>query len=148
FTARIVAKLRLENSREMLGRMLILHGWFIELNAQDYERATAILEEGSQIGLKLGYKNCAEGLLRLSDVAVQVGDYERGRQLAQQCVDFDKTGEEFWTHTFDLAQLGWIMCLLGNYSEAKDLIQDAIHIAEKYDVPSGLSDARNFLGQI
>jgi LuxR family maltose regulon positive regulatory protein len=47
-----------------------------------------------------------------------------------------------------LAHLGYTQYLLGNYAEAKTLIERAIQIAEKHDVPNGISDARNYLGQV
>ena len=147
-TGRIVAALRRSPVSDLLGRMLIMHGWFIELRSQDYPRAITFLEEGSRITLKFGNLNCMEGLLRLSDVAVKQGNYERARELAQESADLARAGGELWTQTFDLAHLGYVHYLLGNYTEAKMLIQEAIRIAEKYESTTGLSDARNNLGLV
>ena len=48
------------------------------------------MEEGlAMVGRTIGYENAMEGLLRLSDIAMQMGDYERKalEDMAQECVD-------------------------------------------------------------
>jgi predicted ATPase/DNA-binding NarL/FixJ family response regulator len=147
-TARVVARLRRNPGSEMLAWMLIMQGWFVELHSQDYPRAVALLEEGTRLVQNLDSRHQANGLLRLSDVMVQMGDYERARDLAQQSMDYWEDMEEFWTRTFDLSQLGYVHSLLGNYTEAEHLLREALLIAEKYEVPSGISDAKNNLGEV
>jgi len=147
-TKRIVAALRRKPQGELLGRMLIMQGWFAELRSQDYARAITILEEGSRIGLTIGDANYMEGALRLSDIAVQQGNYEEARKFAQECVDFARTESVSWKHTFDMAHLGHVLYLMGEYDEAKKLTLEAINIAATNDVASGLSDARNNLGLV
>jgi predicted ATPase/DNA-binding NarL/FixJ family response regulator len=152
-SGRVVARLRrsadLRHSDSgMLGWMLVMQGWFVELHRQDYPRAIALLEEGTRIVDAIDGRHHADGLLRLSDVMVQMGDYERALDLARKNVDYWKFEDEFWTHTFDLAHLGYVESLLGNYAEAERMIRQALRIAEKYEVPSGISDAKNNLGEV
>lgn len=147
-SAKIVENLRRSPPGETLARMLNTYGWFVELHTQDYSRAIALMEEGWSMARELHYKNSMEALLRLSDVAAQMGNYEHARNLAKQDIELVRTEDESWTHTFDYAQLGYVTYLLGDYHEAKQLIENASRIAEKYDVPTGLSDAQNILGRI
>ena len=146
---RILEMARAGRSYVLLSRMLMAHGWFVELRAQDYPRALSLLEEGMEIGCRLHPMLCMNGLLRLSDVSVQMGEYKKAEQLAQESLDLalqDSRLREMLT--FIYAQLGYVKYLLGDYYAAKDLLHEAIRIAEEYDSPTGVADGKNNLGEI
>ncbi|MHB8627190.1 MAG: helix-turn-helix transcriptional regulator [Aggregatilineales bacterium] len=92
--------------------------------------------------------------LLLSEIAIQVGDYQSAKQLGEECLDIQwqlvQQGDRWgvWDQTFVLANLGRIAGLSGDYVEAKRLLQDAIVAAEKVAAHDGIADARNILGNV
>ena len=146
---RIVAKMRGKPVDRVLGRALVMQGWFILLRSQDATRATPLLEQALRIARQVNAADFMEdSLLRLSDAAVLVGNYEQARQFVQDCLNFKKAWNEHWSHTFEHGQLGYVMFLLGEYQEAKEVLKEAVQSAQKHDIPTGIADGRNYLGQV
>lgn len=129
----------------MLGRMGVFYAWFIELHRQDYARAIPLLQEALMIGQRLSYENFTESQLRLSDIAVQMGDYAEARRLAQACVDYARQHCDGWTTTFDIGHLGYVLYLEGEHTQALALLEEALLIAQASHVLSGIADAQNSL---
>lgn len=125
-------------------------GWFAYFMSQ-YSKAAEIYEESLAIAQQEGDTGMMSyALMRLSEIALQTGNYDKARQLTWESFDYKKQENQqaIWEDTWHFAHLGKIAHLSGDYVEARQLFNKAITAGQNFDVPVGIADAQNFLGNL
>jgi predicted ATPase/DNA-binding NarL/FixJ family response regulator len=146
---RIAAKMSGKALHKILGRALVMQGWFMQLRSQDASRSKMLFEEAYHVAQQVGAEDFMEdSLLRLSDAAILMGNYEEARQLARKSAERRSFWTSDWSITFELSQDGYATFLLGEYQEAKELLKEAVQSALNHDIPTGIADGRNYLGLV
>ncbi len=132
------------SARQVQGRYLLYLG--------HYQEARDILEGLLGIAHERQDSQGLSVCLHLSEVALQMGDYQNAKLFGEEYLAWlrqrEQAGESVWVKTFAFAILGRIAYLSGDYAQARDLLREAIAIAQKFDIPPGIIDARHILGNV
>src|SRR5262249_30760519 len=102
------------------GRALVVslatQGVLVFLGSQQYERATAIFEEALALASQQNDTPwMADCRLHLSEIMIEIGDYDRARQIGLEALaNAHQAGVE-WILTFPITNLGHIAYLMGDF---------------------------------
>ncbi|MFN8418603.1 MAG: AAA family ATPase [Anaerolineae bacterium] len=92
FSAKTVEALRRVPVSEALGSSLMMQAWFVELGSQQHNRSRVLYEEALAAAEHTGDIFLVTAIyMRLSEVEVQLGNYERARELVQRCIELTKS---------------------------------------------------------
>ena len=113
----------------------------------DYEQAQIIFEEVYELSPKTGGDPVII-LLRLSDIALVLGQYEKARAIMEQALEhLEDTGGDQSRMRF-LLTLGDIDVKLGNLDEARSNFSEALELSERLDAHTSGAVARVSLARV
>jgi len=150
FFAKMTAALRDLAPDLALISSLVSQGLLAFLGSPDSVEAIPLIEEALALASqRKSYIWMSDCHLRLSEIMIRQGDYDRARHLALEAIEDIRQAEDgYWGVTFSVAHLGHIAYLMGDYQEAEHRLREAVILAQQHNVPIGVADALNYLGQV
>jgi len=113
----------------------------------EYRQAQQLFEEVYQLALQTD-GDAVIILLRLSDVAVVLGEYEKARGVMERALRHLKDSGGQQNRMRFLLTLGDINCKLGNFDEAQQNFQEALELSQILKAASSGAVARVSLGRV
>lgn len=121
----------------------------LEKECENYELALEHFEDGVDLAKEIGDDERRCGLLNnMSNSLVQIGDLQRGQEVAQKTLQLAETISSLEEEANALATLGSISLQRTELNEAKQYFQRALEIRESIGSRSGIADQLNNLGII
>ena len=142
---RIIELARNIRDQGLLWQGLASQGWFAHC-LSDYEHAARLYEESLTIGRQSRWQGGVQFksflMLRLSEMAMRQGDFERARQYIEE-LKGDQTSPILLRET-----QGRIAYLTGDYQDAKQVLLQALTLARISHNQSGIVVISNHLGYV